>query len=807
MYKKRLVSLLTALAVFLCFSLTAAADFQADTLYISNAEELYLLRTSSGENFVLTADIDLGGAIWESIPSFYGSFDGGGHTISNFIVSGVQDCENLGFFASANGEIKNLTLKDAAVFYLSLDREGAAPFSVGSIGMLTGTLNGSVSGCQIDNCMIFVKNNSARAYLNDPDSFPDFSDTTVGMIAGTLCGEVINSSVSGSIEAFSASLLSGGIAGSFEGEDADRIKACSSSAVINAEVCMSGQLRVGGICGNPYKYADRLDGSFISDCFFDGSIDAARHVPEGYTTSATSYVGGIAGISSSVIDNCRTENASLTLDAFRHGDIGGICGRNSAPVTGCASSAKITLRNSVAGASYAGGIAGFVGHSSSAGNPLSEEEFSILGESRIKNCVFEEGGSITVSAVGNSSNTANIGGIAGVAAPLSGIYDCASHVSDIDLSQCNSPFYFGGICGYLQGADIVRCEAYGTIENNLQYAQNIYLGGICGTASTTYATYLAKDDAVRYYGPVISDCVSHLNLEFSAKKSSYVGGIAAYIYGANIGYDCQPTVKNCASAGDIRINSIGATSMVGGAIGYLCDGIVENSYSSGSVIADIPSDLALYLGGFAGRVKRNNTDDASSESISRITNCFAYAAPSRAGLENCTKTTIGSFTSEISGNKNGVMPILESCFSPESELGVGGAIESGAEELSSEQFKLTTSFGEWDFEKIWSMSEEHPILRHETTCAYEWNFETENSVPTKIISVIVASPKKGSKLFIKVNDLLTKTDKYYVRDINSGSAPSFAEVECDISLPVLCGDITAYVWDGNLAPLSEPQTY
>ena len=79
---------------------------------------------TAGQHFLQLADIDLGGDRWIDIgnindsaayfvasPAFKGVYDGGGHVVSNFVLSGRSYC---GFFGSIlGGTVKNLRILDA----------------------------------------------------------------------------------------------------------------------------------------------------------------------------------------------------------------------------------------------------------------------------------------------------------------------------------------------------------------------------------------------------------------------------------------------------------------------------------------------------------------------------------------------------------------------------------------------------------------------------------------------------------------------------------------------------------------------
>lgn len=124
------------------------------------------------------ADIDLGGANWEPInmtgknPDQSGAgritFDGQGHTISNFKVT-ATNTKNTGFFGVANfSDIKNLTIDQAKV--TGINHVGAI---VGH-GMCT-----TIEGCKVTNSTI-----TANTWLASENKYDD--GDKAGAVAGWL---------------------------------------------------------------------------------------------------------------------------------------------------------------------------------------------------------------------------------------------------------------------------------------------------------------------------------------------------------------------------------------------------------------------------------------------------------------------------------------------------------------------------------------------------------------------------------------------------------------------------------------------
>ena len=146
---------------------TVSAGANVEVVYtVANADELkgfaaevnkgeeYASNTFAGKTIVLTADIDLEGAEWTPIgyfglssKPFCGTFDGNGHTISNFKITekpadkAGKNRSSIGLFGNVNGTIKNLTVANATVIVTNDGR---------FVGGLIGRLNGGL----VENCKL-----------------------------------------------------------------------------------------------------------------------------------------------------------------------------------------------------------------------------------------------------------------------------------------------------------------------------------------------------------------------------------------------------------------------------------------------------------------------------------------------------------------------------------------------------------------------------------------------------------------------------------------------------------------------------
>jgi len=214
-------------------------DWYTDNMYlkeyeISEPDELagfaYLVNNNyedfNGVTIKLTKDINLGSKQWTSIgsssSSFKGTFDGGGHTISNLTISNISSSGYYGLFGYAQGA----TIQDIEIE--NVDISGTLSVTSG-----TGTSIGGAVG-YANNCII--------------------SDV----------------SVSGNIE-MSSSINVAGIAGLFSGTISD----CENTAII------AGVYKVGGIVGTTYAN----DGSKITRCINKGTIKGTgTGTTSGYST-------------------------------------------------------------------------------------------------------------------------------------------------------------------------------------------------------------------------------------------------------------------------------------------------------------------------------------------------------------------------------------------------------------------------------------------------------------------------------------------------------------------------------------------
>jgi hypothetical protein len=238
----------------------------APRLQITNAHELNAVRDNPSLSYKLMNGIDLGGAVWEPIAEFPGTFNGNGYTISNFSVN-KGDADYVGFFGSValGGAVKNLTLQNAAVT--------GRDFT----GGLAGTNYGAITNCRVTGS---VTGNDGHNY--------------VGGLVGFNAGEIRESRATANV--CHANWYVGGLVGANIGSIT---LSCATGNVQNASTCVGGLVgqNRGGSIGNCYATGKATGALAVGGLVGDNYLLSARIVNSyaaGLVTGTTAP-GGLAG--------------------------------------------------------------------------------------------------------------------------------------------------------------------------------------------------------------------------------------------------------------------------------------------------------------------------------------------------------------------------------------------------------------------------------------------------------------------------------------------------------------------------------
>ena len=289
----KILSLL--LAAVLILSLVAPAALAAESaasIYLRTTEDLAELSRnctldswSQGKTVYLEADIDLTGVDFSPIPTFGGTFEGQGHTISGLSITGSGNVRGLFRYIQPTGAVRDLHVSGSIA---PSDRKN-------TLGGLAGENQGTITNCTFSGA------------VSGADS--------IGGIAGIneVQGQIINCSFSGSV---TGEHYVGGIAGQNYGS----VVQCENSGSINTT---------------------EVDAELNLDNWNQDQLNAAENVP------VCTDIGGITGFSSGILQGC--VNTGAVGYAHVGYNIGGIVGRQSGYLNGCTNSGTVLGRKDVGG--------------------------------------------------------------------------------------------------------------------------------------------------------------------------------------------------------------------------------------------------------------------------------------------------------------------------------------------------------------------------------------------------------------------------------------------------------------------------
>ena len=278
-------------------SSTDADDWQGYELIENEAQFIAIGENSAdwGKNYVLGANIDLGGAEITPIGdsdytvTFTGKFDGAGHIVSNFKIN-KPDGENVGLFGRSDGLIMNLGVEKAQV----TGKDGVG----GVCGANTGTITNCYNICEVS------------------------GKSDVGGVCGGNDGTITNCYNTGAVSA--ASGLVGGVCGS----NGDTITNCYNTSAI------SGYYQIGGVCG--YNYGT------VTSCYNTGAVSGSND-----------KFGGVCGSNGGTITNCYN-TGTVSISSSKACSFGGVCGYNGSgryntgTITNCYNTGAIMNWNNTA---------------------------------------------------------------------------------------------------------------------------------------------------------------------------------------------------------------------------------------------------------------------------------------------------------------------------------------------------------------------------------------------------------------------------------------------------------------------------
>ena len=281
------------MAVTLLFTLAAPAALAAEsTVTIKTAEDLAELSRnctldtwSQGKTVILENDLDLHGVDFTPIPTFSGTFQGNGHTISGLTLTGSGNVRGLFRYIQTGATVQDLTV--------------------------TGTIH--PNGHQ-DDLGLLAGSNAGRI-LNCIASGTVMGDNRIGGLVGIneTGGELVGCAFSGSITGKHS-------AAGVVGENRGTLTRCSNSGSINTQ---------------------DLEDDPKTDYTNLAQLNSMENVP------AYTDVGGVAGYSKGTIQSC-SNSGTVGYDQIGY-NIGGIAGRSTGWLDGCVNTGTVSGRKDVGG--------------------------------------------------------------------------------------------------------------------------------------------------------------------------------------------------------------------------------------------------------------------------------------------------------------------------------------------------------------------------------------------------------------------------------------------------------------------------
>jgi len=607
--------------------------------------------------YELVADLDLSDIVWSVAPiqDLDGTFDGGGHVISNLTVCGGQ---NLGLFGALGegAEVTRLGIQDATI-------TGGDYASI--LGVLAGSSEGRVTRC-------FVTGHLSAG--GDGEYLGGFMGRNRGKIQDCSADTVVTAGPGGE--------RLGGFVGIMWGLIAN----CRATG----DVCAADRsCSAGGFVGN-------IQSGTIADCYATGAVLGGWDVND---------VGGFAGSTyDGVVDTCySTGNVSVGQESQR---VGGFLGVNSGG----------TFSHCLWDVQASGMAFSATGKGLTTVEMMDPEVLGLNGWGGDPNWVLDPGndyprlaGEGTIGQIipepvidwfegdGTEENpylveTAGQLALIGTATYL---WDkCFVLGANLDLAGVTVPRIGTG-----QGSEFVgRFDGRGHVLRNLTLdvgEAGVSCLGLFGyIGSGGWVGHLGLEDVAvegsHDSGPLAGinwGTITHCYARGSVTGADFSSGL-----GGLVGFNCG-TLTQCFA--DCRVSAGDSNAMIGGLVGSN-SGAVENSYARGDVSG---GSRSVYLGGLVGY-----------GGFGTLTDCYAATAVSGGDQS----LYLDGFLGYVGYGRGGPSIVITGCYFLASSNDAGPD-NGNAIALTSEQMKQKASFADWDFETIWTICEgrECPHLRWE----------------------------------------------------------------------------------------------
>nr|MBQ4320485.1 hypothetical protein [Clostridia bacterium] len=505
------------------YLVTSAADLSLIAQAVSGGSDL------SGVYFRQTTAISLEGTSFSGIGTaalpFRGTYDGGGHGISGYSLTG-GDSVGLFRYVGNGAVIKNVKASGKVSVESRMNGIGG-----GLVGSAVGV---SISGCSFDGTVTVIA--AATAYaggiVGKAESSTLSSVTNTGTIAA-MNGAMVNASggiagymKGGSVNAGTnkgavgasdgTQAAAAGIVGSISGVTIENYTVNSGSiSVDTGERIAECLVYAAGIAALGDSSASKIvnakntgaitatSSSQLSRQYVGGITASAGRTTISYSENAGSvsaenggmiYVGGIAASTASSITSCTSYGPSVSAAGGTYIAIGGIAGESASDIKDSTTSGSLMLKSLRTSGGYMApaNIGGIVGTSSNGTIDGCVSSMNISGAGSTGQAVIY-GGGIAGALTGKIVNSAAAGDIAlsGTQDIAGGIVGMMNHSASLRNSYALGAVkggYAGLIAGYLAGTT-ANCYSAGSASGS---GQNI-AGVRDSKASAEYCYWLAAN--------------------------------------------------------------------------------------------------------------------------------------------------------------------------------------------------------------------------------------------------------------------------------------------------------------------------
>ena len=576
---------------------------------------------------VLTEDIDLENREWKPIMDFAGSFDGQGHTVSNFKITSTTNYS--GFFGSANGTVMNFTLK--------------GEITLSAAGEKIGSIVGSADGATVRNVASYVNISNTAVALQH-----------VGGIVGSILTKetVVDKCIYyGNLNIQNSHDCIGGVVGYTS--DGGRISNCANFGTVNAS---KNGAYVGGVLG----YVNNTK-AMVKNCYNYGSVSNG---------SNSTYCGAVIGWAKSYTTGNLANNYYL--------DTSSSLGFGSASNSGAKATAKTSVQFESGEVAYllnngvTDGTQGWYQTLGTDGYPvLDNTRGTVYLIAVYSGCVNNPGepadayANTPESVYGDHTYDNGF-------CTMCDEYEPAELIDGVyQIKNAGNLYWFAALVnGTLKDGTAQNASADAVLVNDIIVNTNIVnedgvLGGKSWTPIGEYPTrYTGIFDGQNHTvsGLYFNDSgVNNIGLFGTLGtngKISNVGVVDSLFFGgARVGGICGAkygTVENC-----YNTSNINGTDFVGGICGNNYGGDIRNCYNTGVV-----SGTGNYIGGICGILNKGTIEKCynigllSSSEASYIGNICGFVGNNGTISEcyfdtgKCDENAVGLSSGKVSNTES-----------------------------------------------------------------------------------------------------------------------------------------------------------